>query len=1058
MKKRIAALAMTVAMAMSLLPVSAFAADFGDTDGHWGKDSIDRWTSVGVLNGKGEGVFDPDGSMTRAEFAQMLANMLGYSKKSAAGTFGDVAADAWYADAILKLAAAGVMTGDGAGNANPNAQITREEAAVMLCRAFSIQPKPGASLDFADADSVSGWARDAVATLAELGMMNGVGNNQVAPQLNINRASVATLVDNMVAEYVTENKTISGEVNGVVVVAADANVTLENATLEVPLVVAPKAEGAEVILTGTTAASDVVVDAANAKVSVEKDAAVDNVSVAGSNANVAVAGKAETVAVEAANAKVEVAGTVSTVDVANDAAGSSVNVNQGASVGSVTAGAANANVNVAQDATVDKVTVSGAGTKVDVNGTVSNVTVAEGANNATVSTGSTAKIDNVTTSAQDVKVSGTGTVGTVTADKGSVDVTVKDTEVKNEGADKATAGDKEVSQGESGKVEATTPSGGGGGTTTTTPSNDAGVVAAPLEDHPSEGTPATNLGTVTVSSRKTSADNATPKVYEVTIKGTNIKNHHNAEHASGHWVGFGMPIDKTPATEGGAAPTYTYKVNNASDPTPSIAGREYPVGTQVYNTVYFSEEANGQYADYTIHQWKDGAEVAKYVVKFDVTFGDVTIEKATLQIRPAVGYANGNASFNYGEAYKAAGIDFKPTAAGAGRITVDQNKTVELLAAADGSDETAKTLATTRINAIKQTSSGEDAECLFIGVAVKAPTGATGLTVNGDEKTFPGVDSAGHDVFVDETGTYYISYYPAIKSDGGVCPTKTWPAELLVWTGENDQVLRTETFTITRDAATPAEMTVTFKNDSTVVATEKTSYNGTVTLPEDIPAAEGKGFTGWYVSDQKFTSETKVTANTEVSAKWTANPIPKATGVNASLTGVPTSLGITASASDNVVTVSIPGIADLQSKYDALDATGKAALNHNDKLYIRVNSNVPTVGAGASPIKFFTGSTENGKEGSWRAKCEMTKAALNDKGIDVTMSGSDIATIGQWFSFATVTKVTDGEGNDTLVLTNVPKSWTVIYRWTAEDGTMQYTTLTVNFVAATPAPTPTPGT
>lgn len=1041
MKKRIAALAMTVAMAMSLLPVSAFAADFGDTDGHWGKDSIDRWTSVGVLNGKGEGVFDPDGSMTRAEFAQMLANMLGYSKMSAAGTFGDVAADAWYADAILKLAAAGVMTGDGAGNANPNAQITREEAAVMLCRAFSIQPKPGASLDFADADSVSGWARDAVATLAELGMMNGVGNNQVAPQLNINRASVATLVDNMVAEYVTENKTISGEVNGVVVVAADANVTLENATLEVPLVVAPKAEGAEVTLTGTTAASDVVVDAANAKVSVEKDAAVDNVSVAGSNANVAVAGKAETVAVEAANAKVEVAGTVSTVDVANDAAGSSVNVNQGASVGSVTAGAANANVNVAQDATVDKVTVSGAGTKVDVNGTVSNVTVAEGANNATVSTGSTAKIDNVTTSAQDVKVSGTGTVGTVTADKGSVDVTVKDTEVKNEGADKATAGDKEVSQGESGKVETTTPS-GGGGTTTTTPSNDAGVVPAPLEDHPSEGTPATNLGTVTVSSRKTSADNETP-VYEVTIKGTNIKAHHNANQTLGHWVGFGMPIDKTPATEGEAAPTYTYKVNNASDPTPSIAGREYPVGTQVYNTVYFSEEANGQYANYTIHQLKDGAEVAKYVVKFDVTFGDVTIEKATLQIRPAIGPAGETPDFNYQTAYTAAGIDFKPTAAGAGRITVDQNETVKLLAAAAAAgDSEAKTTAAAQIAAIKQTSSGENnAECLFIGVAVKAPADATGLKVNGVAKTFPGVDSAGHDVFVDETGTYYISYYPAIKADGGVCPAKTWPAELLVWTkDEGETVLKTETFTITRDAATPAEMTVTFKNDSTTVATEKTSYNGTVTLPEEIPAAAGKGFTGWYVGEEKFTSETKVTADTEVSAKWTTDSIPKAGNVSAVVTGVAGKLGVTATIDQGVVTITVP--ADVKNKYNELTDTEKAALNHESKLYIRVNSDVPNT---VDSSCFFTGSTDNGV--TWRAKLAVNKTALNSKGIDVTEANGKIATIGQWFSFAQV----DNQGGNFNLITPAG-DWTVMYRWTAADGTMTYTTFQVKFVHAPATP------
>ncbi|MCM1149495.1 MAG: S-layer homology domain-containing protein, partial [Butyricicoccus sp.] len=251
MKKKLLSVLLVVCMMLTLMPMAALA-DFADTDGHWGKDAIDRWASVGVLNGKADGVFDPNGTMTRAEFAQMLCNMMGYTEK-APNNFADIPDDAWYADAMLKLVAAGVINGTSATTASPNATITREMAAVMLARAFDIKPS-SSSLSYADAGSVSSWAAGAVAALTERGMMNGVGDNQVAPQLDINRASVAALADKMIADYVTEDKTITGEVNGIVIVAAGAKVTVEDASLNAPLVVAPAAEGAEVALTGTTKA------------------------------------------------------------------------------------------------------------------------------------------------------------------------------------------------------------------------------------------------------------------------------------------------------------------------------------------------------------------------------------------------------------------------------------------------------------------------------------------------------------------------------------------------------------------------------------------------------------------------------------------------------------------------------------------------------------------------------------------------------------------------------------------------------------------------------------
>lgn len=81
MKKKLLSVLLVVCMVLTLVPMTALA-DFADTEGHWGKNAIDRWAAEGVLNGKGEDVFDPNGNMTRAEFAQMLCNLMGYTKKA----------------------------------------------------------------------------------------------------------------------------------------------------------------------------------------------------------------------------------------------------------------------------------------------------------------------------------------------------------------------------------------------------------------------------------------------------------------------------------------------------------------------------------------------------------------------------------------------------------------------------------------------------------------------------------------------------------------------------------------------------------------------------------------------------------------------------------------------------------------------------------------------------------------------------------------------------------------------------------------------------------------
>lgn len=276
LRKRVLSVLLSVVMLGSLL-VPAFAADsFPDVQGHWSAASVERWSKAGVFKGDDEGNFNPDSEMTRAEFATALDNLMGYAEK-AKNTYSDVKDDAWYADAILRLTAAEVMQGSGS-NALPDVKISREEAVVMLCRAFGLKPSADAKITFNDADSISSWAKDSVAALVEREMINGVGGNTFAPDWKIDRASVAKLLDNMIGQLVTERgATLSGEQKGITVVAADG-VTLKDASAAGNIVVAPKAAGVTLTLTGTTQAGTIIVKAQDVTIVVDKGAKVDEIA------------------------------------------------------------------------------------------------------------------------------------------------------------------------------------------------------------------------------------------------------------------------------------------------------------------------------------------------------------------------------------------------------------------------------------------------------------------------------------------------------------------------------------------------------------------------------------------------------------------------------------------------------------------------------------------------------------------------------------------------------------------------------------------------------------
>ena len=244
MKRKALSLILAFAMAVSLFTVGASAAEptYGDTAGHWAEASIERWSGYGIIQGS-NGKFDPNGQLTCAQLATILARLLKLPAAKDAG-FSDNKADAWYYDAINRCAAAGILKGNGDGTVTPEAPITRERAMVMLARALGIEPLRNPDLTrYTDAAQVSAYAQGYVAALIEAGIVGGVTADRLAPQDNITRAATVTILDRAISTYADEaGETVKVDGKGIVLVVAE-NVKITGAPEGTKIVVADGATG-----------------------------------------------------------------------------------------------------------------------------------------------------------------------------------------------------------------------------------------------------------------------------------------------------------------------------------------------------------------------------------------------------------------------------------------------------------------------------------------------------------------------------------------------------------------------------------------------------------------------------------------------------------------------------------------------------------------------------------------------------------------------------------------------------------------------------------------------
>ena len=173
--------------------------------GDWFYEGVEYVAEKGWMQGPGGGVFQPNETTTRAMVAQVLWNMAGKPVVNAAIPFADVAEGAWYADSVRWAAEKGVVTGwtdeNGRQVFDPDGKVTREQFAAMLYRYAKTLGKGFTGLwsfrlDFPDAGDVSPWATEAMSWMVMQGVINGM-DGRLNPQGVSTRAQVATMIQRL---------------------------------------------------------------------------------------------------------------------------------------------------------------------------------------------------------------------------------------------------------------------------------------------------------------------------------------------------------------------------------------------------------------------------------------------------------------------------------------------------------------------------------------------------------------------------------------------------------------------------------------------------------------------------------------------------------------------------------------------------------------------------------------------------------------------------------------------------------------------------------------------
>lgn len=221
---------LTAAVILSSIAIASTvsAADFADTKGHWAENIINKLADAGVVHGISDTEFNPDGTVTRAEFLKMALGAADIEETEyRKGECLDVIASDWFAPCVQSaldrgLIPEGMISGysveivegeDGSkavygGQFNGNTPIKREEMAYITQSVYQYSLGEGSlanletpvDIPFDDVNRVSLWALDGVRHAYTNGLILGMEDGTFRPQDTATRAQAAAIISNLLGK------------------------------------------------------------------------------------------------------------------------------------------------------------------------------------------------------------------------------------------------------------------------------------------------------------------------------------------------------------------------------------------------------------------------------------------------------------------------------------------------------------------------------------------------------------------------------------------------------------------------------------------------------------------------------------------------------------------------------------------------------------------------------------------------------------------------------------------------------------------------------------------
>lgn len=191
------------------LPV-VHASTYQDVEGDdWHTEAIEYVTAIGLMEGVGNGKFQPNQPLTRAQVVTLLYRLAGSPKTEYIGLFQDVPQDEWYANSVSWAYQQSIVNGTSETTFSPSTNITREQLAVILQNYLDATGKKLESADNAlyrvkDCWAVSPYAEKGVMMVCESGLMNPDAQYNFNPAGNVTRADAAVV-------FMRLSKALTGE-------------------------------------------------------------------------------------------------------------------------------------------------------------------------------------------------------------------------------------------------------------------------------------------------------------------------------------------------------------------------------------------------------------------------------------------------------------------------------------------------------------------------------------------------------------------------------------------------------------------------------------------------------------------------------------------------------------------------------------------------------------------------------------------------------------------------------------------------------------------------------